>query len=148
MTACLFCDSRPLISSSTYFGHSSKRLRKTFRDAYYALREHIPEPCIAPCDDPLWDAYVRLVGYYERQVRRLRQNRYAALATDNLTDNQRAAVVRTLFGTTNRDAKLLSDVEARMIGQYRTVPANDKAMVRTLLDRLEKMQQLEKDGTQ
>lgn len=117
---------------------------------YTALHqaELLENPYISPCaylPSPMhrvlirvWRARVAVQSSLEARIHKLERTLRATFASDALDDAQREAILSTLHGRTGarRNSKILSDTEASMISQYRTMDAAGKQMFRTLLARL------------
>jgi hypothetical protein len=143
----------PLLSAVVPFTHTegprdpherANHLDALAYAAWWPLLEAANKADLRPLLDAYWDAARALVGFWENRARTLQRALTNVLATDALDEGQRRAVVRALHGSTARDASLLSRSEGRIIEQYRSLPAADKAMVRVMLDRLAKMAEQER----
>ena len=106
-------------------------LRDALYDAYHTCLNGVRR------DDPHWDeigqlhhAGHRLADFHERRAARAEKIAQAALATDAISDELRAEILKGLHGSTRRDAKLLSERDAELLESYRLLGTEDRAVVR------------------
>ncbi len=94
-----------------------------------------------------WEAQWRLVSFWERQTAKYQTMLRRVLASDTLDEDQRQAVITGLHGPRGirLDTKTLSESEYRLIAQYRRMDDRDRQMIRTLIDRLERLAEHRKD---
>lgn len=82
--------------------------------------------------DAEWEAASREVRHWRSRCQALQAKLTNVLASDALTEDQRALVLSSRRAT-NRDAKLLAEDEAAVVAGYRALPAADRAAVRRIL---------------
>ncbi len=87
----------------------------------------------------LWMAHLDEVSFWERQAQKFGRMLRVALACDGLSDEDRKSILSGLYrgrSSERRDPRVLSEAEARMMSQYRSMDDASRQMIRTLFDRL------------
>ena len=74
-----------------------------------------------------------LVDLWQRRAQRLTRQLQAALASDALSDDQRAAIVKTITGSTRRDANILNAGERDYLDDLRALDDRDRVAVRQII---------------
>jgi hypothetical protein len=87
----------------------------------------------------LWGTHCDVRSLYERRAKQLERTFRFILASDAVSDEQRARIFAVLYGRTGvgRDPKTLSADERTIVEHYRQIDAAGKQMLRTLLAKLD-----------
>lgn len=70
---------------------------------------------------------------WERRAERLQRQLQAALASDALDEVTRASIVKTLTGSTRRDAKLLTAGDRELLDAFSAITPAEKGAIRRVL---------------
>jgi 5-methylcytosine-specific restriction endonuclease McrA len=81
----------------------------------------------------MFNSSCRWATFWEHRVARLTAQLQAALAIDALNDPERAAIVKTIAGSPQRDAKLLTASEREYLDELQRLPREDRAAVRRIV---------------
>ena len=112
---------------------------RAFYEAAFALRDATQKTPYREASEQLFRASCRYWRLWETRVRQLERALRAALASDALSEEQRAQIIRGLYDgrrVTVRDTKTLTADEAAMIERYRAMDPQGRRMLRTLVARL------------
>jgi hypothetical protein len=110
---------------------------KAFYDAYHTAKEEARAAGLPTDGHSALFAVLhngrKLAELWETRANALSRQLQAALASDALTDEQRAAIVKTVTGNTRRDAKLLAASEREMLDEYQALSSVDKVTARRII---------------
>jgi hypothetical protein len=126
----------PLTATSDEPHQKANDALGAFRSAFWELHAQARDAGLRV--DPsspvsrLFRAGCRYAHAWERRATRLQRQLQAALASDALTDDQRAEIIRTLTGNTRRDAKLLTASEREYLDELHALSQADRAAVRRI----------------
>ena len=123
-----------------------RRIQAAYRQLHQELQTTLREMGVAPLRSlpdqllaRLWMAYIDAAGHYERRTKQVERTLRTIVASDTVSDEQRARIFDVLYGRTKigRDPKTLSADEATIVEHYRQQDAAGKQMIRTLVARLD-----------